>query len=50
MANLNNGGLTRVLSYIKSWVSGLLSGKANTNHSHTWNDIDSKPSFANVAT
>ena len=50
MSNLNNGGLTRVLNYIKSWVSGLLNNKSDTNHSHTWNDIASKPSFANVAT
>ena len=50
MANLNNSGLSRVLSYIKNWVSGLLSNKSDTNHSHTWNDIASKPSFANVAT
>ena len=50
MSNLNNGGLSRVLSYIKNWVGGLLSNKADTNHSHAWNDIASKPSFANVAT
>ena len=31
-------------------MSGLLSNKSDTNHSHAWNDIASKPSFANVAT
>ena len=50
MSNLNNSGLSRVLSYIKNWVGGLLSNKSDTNHSHAWNDIASKPSFANVAT
>ena len=50
MSNLSSNGLSRVLSYIKSWVSGLLSNKSDTNHSHAWNDIASKPSFANVAT
>ena len=50
MSNLSSNGLSRVLSYIKSWVSGLLSNKSDTNHSHAWSDIASKPSFANVAT
>lgn len=27
MSNLSSNGLSRVLSYIKSWVSGLLSNK-----------------------
>ena len=50
MSNLNPGGLTRVLNYLKTWVTNLLSSKSDTSHSHTWNDIASKPSFANVAT
>lgn len=50
MSNLNPGGLTRVLNYLKTWVTNLLSSKSDTSHSHTWNDIGSKPSFANVAT
>lgn len=29
MSNLNNGGLTRVLNYIKSWVSGLIPSKTS---------------------
>ena len=31
MSNLNPGGLTRVLNYIKTWVTGLLNAKANDN-------------------
>ena len=50
MSNLNSSGLPRVLNYLKTWVTNLLSGKANSSHTHAWNDIDSKPSFANVAT
>ena len=50
MSNLSSGGLTRVLNYLKTWVTNLLSNKSDTNHSHAWNDIASKPSFANVAT
>jgi len=34
MSNLNPGGLTRVLNYIKTWVTGLLNDKANSTHSH----------------
>ena len=30
MSNLNPGGLTRVLNYIKTWVTGLLNDKANS--------------------
>jgi hypothetical protein len=34
MSNLNPGGLTRVLNYVKTWVTGLLNDKANSSHSH----------------
>ena len=34
MSNLNPGGLTRVLNYLKTWVTGLLNDKANSSHSH----------------
>lgn len=50
MSNLNNGGLTRVLNYIKTWVSGLLSGKSDTSHTHTKSQITDFPSLASVAT
>ena len=45
MSNLNNGGLTRVLNYIKTWVNGLLSGKSDTSHTHTKSQITDFPSI-----
>jgi len=50
MSNLNPGGLTRVLNYIKTWVTGLLNDKANSSHSHTTSQITDFPSLATVAT
>lgn len=50
MSNLNNGGLTRVLNYIKVWVNGLLSGKSDTSHTHTKSQITDFPSLSTVAT
>ena len=35
---------TAIRSIVANAVSGGLSGKANANHSHTWNDITNKPS------
>lgn len=35
MSNLNNTGLTRVLTYLKTWITGLLSGKSDTSHTHS---------------
>ena len=45
MSNLNPGGLTRVLNYIKTWVTGLLNGKANSSHSHTKSQITDFPTI-----
>ena len=45
MSNLNPGGLTRVLNYIKTWVTGLLNSKANSSHSHTKSQITDFPSI-----
>jgi len=45
MANLNNGGLTRVLNYIKTWVTGLLNSKANSSHTHTKSQITDFPTI-----
>jgi hypothetical protein len=45
MSNLNNGGLTRVLNYIKTWVNGLLSSKSDTSHTHTKSQITDFPSI-----
>ena len=47
MSNLNPGGLTRVLNYVKTWVTGLLNGKANSGHTHddryyTETEVDTK--------
>ena len=50
MSNLNHGGLTRVLNYIKTWITGLLNGKANSSHTHTKSQITDFPSLATVAT
>jgi len=50
MSNLNPGGLTRVLNYIKTWVTGLLNDKANSSHTHTKSQITDFPSLAIVAT
>ena len=43
MSNLNPGGLTRVLNYLKTWVTGLLNDKANSSHSHTTSQITDFP-------
>ena len=48
MSNLNPGGLTRVLNYIKTWVTGLLNGKANSSHSHTKSQITDFPTIPTV--
>ncbi len=45
MSNLNPGGLTRVLNYIKTWVTGLLNDKANSSHSHTKSQITDFPTI-----
>lgn len=45
MSNLNPGGLTRVLNYIKTWVTGLLNGKANSSHTHTKSQITDFPTI-----
>ena len=50
MSNLNPGGLTRVLNYVKTWVTGLLNDKANSSHSHTTSQITDFPSLSTVAT
>ena len=50
MSNLNPGGLTRVLNYIKTWVTGLLNDKANSSHTHTKSEITDFPTLATVAT
>ena len=34
MSNLSSGGLSRVLTYLKTWITGLLSGKSDTSHTH----------------
>lgn len=48
MSNLNPGGLTRVLNYIKTWVTGLLNDKANSSHSHTKSQITDFPTIPTV--
>ena len=50
MSNLNPGGLTRVLNYVKTWVTGLLNDKANSSHTHTKSEITDFPTLATVAT
>ena len=49
MSNLNPGGLTRVLNYVKTWVTGLLNDKANSSHSHTTSQITDFPSFGTTS-
>ena len=49
MSNLNPGGLTRVLNYIKTWVTGLLNGKANSSHTHTKSQITDFPAYGSTA-
>ena len=49
MSNLNPGGLTRVLNYVKTWVTGLLNDKANSFHSHTTSQITDFPSFGTTS-
>ena len=49
MSNLNPRGLTRVLNYIKTWVTGLLNDKANSSHSHTTSQITDFPAYGNTA-
>ena len=48
MSNLNPGGLTRVLNYLKTWVTGLLNGKANSSHTHTKSQITDFPTIPTV--
>ena len=48
MSNLNPGGLTRVLNYIKTWVTGLLNDKANSSHTHTKSQITDFPTIPTV--
>ena len=45
MSRLNGTGVTRILNYIKTWVTNLLSGKANTSHTHTKSQITDFPSI-----
>ena len=49
MSNLNPGGLIRVLNYIKTWVTGLLNGKANSSHTHTKSQITDFPAYGSTA-
>ena len=48
MSNLNPGGLTRVLNYLKTWVTELLNGKANSSHTHTKSQITDFPTIPTV--
>ena len=45
MTRLNGTGVTRILNYIKTWVTNLLSSKANTSHTHTKSQITDFPSI-----
>ena len=35
MARLDPTGVSRILSYIKTWVTTALGGKANSSHTHS---------------
>ena len=51
MSNLNNGGLTRVLNYIKTWVNGLLSAKLDRiDHGYTYITGNGTYSWCKLAT
>lgn len=45
MSRVDPSGLSRILSYIKSWVTSALSSKANNSHSHTKSQITDFPSI-----
>ena len=45
MARLDPTGVSRILSYIKNWVTTALGGKANSSHSHTKSQITDFPTI-----
>ena len=45
MARLDPTGVSRILSYIKTWVTNALGGKANSSHSHTKSQITDFPTI-----
>ena len=45
MARLDPTGVSRILSYIKTWVTTALGGKANSSHSHTKSQITDFPTI-----
>ena len=45
MARLDPTGVSRILSYIKNWVTAALGGKANSSHSHTKSQITDFPTI-----
>ena len=49
MSNLSSGGLSRVLTYIKTYITGLLSSKANSSHTHTKSEITDFPAYGTTA-
>ena len=45
MARLDPTGVSRILSYIKNWVTTALGGKANSSHNHTKSQITDFPTI-----
>lgn len=45
MARLDPTGVSRILTYIKTWITGLLNDKANSSHSHTKSQITDFPTI-----
>ena len=45
MSNLSSNGLSRVLAYLKTWITGLLNGKSDTSHTHTKSQITDFPAI-----
>lgn len=45
MARLDPTGVSRILSYIKNWVTAALGGKANSSHNHTKSQITDFPTI-----
>ena len=45
MARLDPTGVSRILSYIKTWVTTALGGKANSSHNHTKSQITDFPTI-----
>ena len=49
MSNLSSGGLSRVLTYLKTWITGLLNSKSDTSHTHTKSAITDFPAYGTTA-